>query len=198
MLQIPKSTLPPRNQRIMRLSDALKAARSTGPAKGSWRRGGFEKIDPAKDLLAAVAGADAAYGLFAMEMIRRDREAIALAVEPHNASLAKIIRETPEPELWGPDDPRDIEAPYGAMWRRIEDSMSAKVSVAEGREQMDANRIETIARETVDEIVADLTDRKGLRHEWDNIDEEIAQEICETWAGFIAGAIRTFQAESTP
>lgn len=32
-----------------------------------------------------------------------------------------------------------------------------------------------------DEIVDDLTDRRGLRHAWYNIDEDIHQEIMDKW-----------------
>ena len=37
------------------------------------------------------------------------------------------------------------------------------------------------AARIVDAIISDLTDRKGLRHEWDNIDEDIQDEIRSTW-----------------
>lgn len=33
----------------------------------------------------------------------------------------------------------------------------------------------------VDAIIADLRDRRGLRQEWDQIDEEIALEIRDEW-----------------
>lgn len=35
------------------------------------------------------------------------------------------------------------------------------------------------------DIVNDLTDRRGLRQEWDNIDGEIQAEIIETWMKII-------------
>lgn len=37
------------------------------------------------------------------------------------------------------------------------------------------------AEEVVKRILDDLTDRKGLRHAWESIDEEIQQEIIEAW-----------------
>ncbi len=37
------------------------------------------------------------------------------------------------------------------------------------------------ANALVERIVADLTDRKGLRHAWDMIDEDIQEEIVEGW-----------------
>jgi len=46
------------------------------------------------------------------------------------------------------------------------------------------------AIKAVEEIVKDLTDRRGLRQEWEQIDEEIQLEIKEMWAGFIADAFR--------
>lgn len=125
MLQVPKSTLPARTQRIMRLSDALKAKRIKPAPKGSYMRGGFEKLDPARELNAALAGADEAYGLFATEKLVELRDAIAAGVDGHDPALAQIIRDIPLPELWGPDDPRDIEDPYGATMRAIEESMRA-------------------------------------------------------------------------
>lgn len=37
------------------------------------------------------------------------------------------------------------------------------------------------ANRIVYRIIDDLADRRGLRQEWDNIDEEIQAEIRETW-----------------
>lgn len=37
------------------------------------------------------------------------------------------------------------------------------------------------AEKIVDKIIDDFTDRRGLRQEWENIDEEIQQEIRDTW-----------------
>jgi hypothetical protein len=34
-------------------------------------------------------------------------------------------------------------------------------------------------------ILADLTDRRGLRHEWDRIDADIQAEIRATWEGLV-------------
>jgi hypothetical protein len=38
-----------------------------------------------------------------------------------------------------------------------------------------------VAARIVKEIVADLTDRRGLRQEWDAIDSDIKREILVTW-----------------
>ena len=37
------------------------------------------------------------------------------------------------------------------------------------------------AQRIVERIIDDLTDRKGLRHEWDNIDELTQYEIAQEW-----------------
>lgn len=37
------------------------------------------------------------------------------------------------------------------------------------------------ARAAVDEIVKDLSDRRGLKHEWQRIDPETQDEIREVW-----------------
>lgn len=39
----------------------------------------------------------------------------------------------------------------------------------------------TTAEAIVFDIVADFTDRRGLRQEWDNIDDDIQNEIMEKW-----------------
>lgn len=41
----------------------------------------------------------------------------------------------------------------------------------------------TIAK--VYEIIHDISDRRGLRQEWDDIDGEIQDEIIETWCKII-------------
>ena len=38
-----------------------------------------------------------------------------------------------------------------------------------------------LASSIVSAIIADLRDRRGLRKEWANIDEEVKQEIVQTW-----------------
>jgi hypothetical protein len=40
-----------------------------------------------------------------------------------------------------------------------------------------------------DAIVRDLLSRRGLRQEWEEIDEEIQQEIKQAWAALIQKAI---------
>lgn len=41
------------------------------------------------------------------------------------------------------------------------------------------------AKKIVDEIIADLIDRRGLKHEWYAIDEDIQEEIHEAWTNII-------------
>lgn len=46
-----------------------------------------------------------------------------------------------------------------------------------------------IAQRCVDKILADMTDRRGLRQEWDNIDEDIQEDIKMEWLHIIATEI---------
>jgi hypothetical protein len=41
-------------------------------------------------------------------------------------------------------------------------------------------------RTPVEKIIWDLSDRTGLRQEWEQIDEEIQTEIAEEWTGILA------------
>lgn len=41
----------------------------------------------------------------------------------------------------------------------------------------------TCAQMIVESIIDDLTGRKGLRQEWGGIDDDIREEIRETWRG---------------
>lgn len=50
--------------------------------------------------------------------------------------------------------------------------------------------INTCAFEAVDEIIADLGDRKWLRQVWEEIDEETKHQIRRTWSRAVARAIR--------
>ena len=44
---------------------------------------------------------------------------------------------------------------------------------------------EELARKIVDEIVDDLSDRSGLGNKWDQIDEDVKNEIIDTWADIV-------------
>jgi hypothetical protein len=41
------------------------------------------------------------------------------------------------------------------------------------------------------DIVRDFTDRRGLRQEWEQIDDDIQEEILSTWLGIIKGGQST-------
>jgi hypothetical protein len=55
-----------------------------------------------------------------------------------------------------------------------------------GRKDMPIRKAEEFA----DLLIDVLTNRKGLRHEWDNIEERIQAEIREEWAVIIEQAQR--------
>lgn len=38
-----------------------------------------------------------------------------------------------------------------------------------------------LATKIVDALLDDMTDRRGLRQEWDNIDDDVQAEIRKTW-----------------
>ena len=42
------------------------------------------------------------------------------------------------------------------------------------------------AMQIVDEIERDFTDRRGLRQEWEQFDDDIKDEIRDVWSGIIA------------
>ena len=44
----------------------------------------------------------------------------------------------------------------------------------------------TKAKKSVFKIIHDLTDRRGIKHEFNKIDADIQDEIIETWIGFIS------------
>ena len=43
-------------------------------------------------------------------------------------------------------------------------------------------------KKAVEQIVADLSDRKGLSGEWDQIDDDIKEEIYKSWERIIQSA----------
>ena len=50
--------------------------------------------------------------------------------------------------------------------------------------------MEVMASAAVLVIVEDLTNRRGLRHAWDEIDDEVRAEIVEEWKQAIVNAAR--------
>lgn len=48
----------------------------------------------------------------------------------------------------------------------------------------------TAALLIVEEVIDELTNRKGLRHQWDNVDTEIQTEIQATMADRVDGVLK--------
>lgn len=48
---------------------------------------------------------------------------------------------------------------------------------------------ENAARKAVDNIIADLKDRRGLRQEWEGIDDDVQQEIRKVWRQIVLDAV---------
>lgn len=53
-------------------------------------------------------------------------------------------------------------------------------------------KMEHIVQESVDSIITDIEDRKGLGDEWYQIDDEIQEEIKEEWRTKIKGIIKRY------
>ncbi len=49
------------------------------------------------------------------------------------------------------------------------------------KERLERSMEKIQAEKIVDGIIEDFTDRRGLRQEWEQIDEETQQEIRDTW-----------------
>ena len=54
---------------------------------------------------------------------------------------------------------------------------------------MTTTQIQNAAYKAVQRIIIDLADRRGLKHEWQNIDTNIQTEIHEQWVSFIIRSI---------
>jgi len=59
---------------------------------------------------------------------------------------------------------------YKAYYKQVLDGKRAKGNIAK-----------------VYDIISDLSDRRGLRQEWENIDGDIQDEIIQKWLGIIEG-----------
>jgi hypothetical protein len=46
------------------------------------------------------------------------------------------------------------------------------------------NKVST-AKRIVEAIIEDFTDRRGLRQEWEQIDDDIRREIVRTWKAIV-------------
>ena len=51
-------------------------------------------------------------------------------------------------------------------------------------------KYEFLASKIKDNIIADITDRRGFRQEWDNCDSEVQDAIENTWIEIIAKVLR--------
>jgi hypothetical protein len=46
------------------------------------------------------------------------------------------------------------------------------------------------AKLIVEALIEDLSDRRGLRHEWESIDEDIQEEIRQTWITIVLSRLK--------
>ena len=58
--------------------------------------------------------------------------------------------------------------------------------IVEGAERMWGMKLETLI---VRKLLDDLTDRRGLKHEWHSIDKEVQKEIIRTWIKIVRQCI---------
>lgn len=96
--------------------------------------------------------------------------------------LRDFPEKAPHPDMTSPDGML-----LGLVNQRRAMSMSALSEERRKAHKMDAKQL---ALKAVDGILADLTDRGGLRQEWEQIDRGVQAEIKEAWARIIEAAIR--------
>jgi uncharacterized sporulation protein YeaH/YhbH (DUF444 family) len=53
-----------------------------------------------------------------------------------------------------------------------------------------------LARSIVNDILRDLGDRRGLRHEWEQIDGDLQEEIAVKWESIVAKRVAALTAEA--
>lgn len=53
----------------------------------------------------------------------------------------------------------------------------------------------TISKKILFEILADFTDRRGLRQEWEQIDDDVQDEILSAWLKIIQNNLEEGQTE---
>ena len=56
----------------------------------------------------------------------------------------------------------------------------------------------SVASRVVDAILEDLTDRRGLKHEWSKIDADVRAEIKKTWTGIVSKFLPPPSAAAVP
>lgn len=47
-----------------------------------------------------------------------------------------------------------------------------------------------LAKSVVEKILDDLTDRRGLRHEWERLDDDVKDEIRQKWEEIVKDEAR--------
>lgn len=57
---------------------------------------------------------------------------------------------------------------------------------------MNDEHISRASEYITEEIVKDLSDRRGLRQEWDNIDYDIQEEIKDNWKSIIRDVLKEY------
>lgn len=63
------------------------------------------------------------------------------------------------------------------------------ITIAELRDDV-RRLLESHARDVVDTLIADLSDRRGLKSEWNRIDEDVREEIRASWLLLVRGAVK--------
>jgi hypothetical protein len=49
---------------------------------------------------------------------------------------------------------------------------------------------EVIAKNAIRSILKDLSDRRGLKHQWEQIDQDIKEEIVAKWEQIVIKAVK--------
>lgn len=60
------------------------------------------------------------------------------------------------------------------------------------------NAVMARSQNVLEAIISDLTDRRGLESEWDQIDDDVKQEIKDTWLEIIYQSMVEERATSSP
>jgi hypothetical protein len=53
-----------------------------------------------------------------------------------------------------------------------------------------------LVNEAIDNLIKDINDRRGLRQEWEQIDDEIVAEIRQEWFNILAPLVRAHVASA--
>ena len=80
----------------------------------------------------------------------------------------------------GTDEPVQFVGVYVLRWHERPEQPTM------GFRPIEKDEVTEIAARAVDRIVEDLLDRRGLKQEWRQIDSDIQDEICNTWADVIS------------